>query len=61
MTDTQSRKKLTRPFVPGPGQLKTITITQFHAMIEMKTSAEKLPSYKLLTFFICSLIILMMS
>jgi len=30
-------------------------------MIEMKTSAEKLPSYKLLAFFICSLIILMMS
>ena len=30
-------------------------------MIEMKTSAEKLPSYKLLTFFICSPIILMMS
>ena len=30
-------------------------------MIEMKTLAEKLPSYKLLTFFICSLIILMMS
>jgi hypothetical protein len=26
-------------------------------MIEMKTSAEKLPSYKLLTFFICSVII----
>ena len=25
-------------------------------MIEMKTSAGKLPSYKLLTFFICSLI-----
>jgi hypothetical protein len=29
-------------------------------MIEMKTSAEKLPSYKLLTIFICSVIILMM-